>query len=102
MSFIKLVEIYEEQSMERYEKSWKPCTVFRLREIAIEPSKILLIRGNEKIHKNMQDAVTPEDLSENQEYTTLYFDTGASMLKVDVVGDVRHVCNKMNLGGDHG
>ena len=102
MSFIKLIEIYEEQSMERYERSWKPCTVFRLREVAVEPSKIMLIRGNEKIHKNMQDAVTPKDLSEEQEYTTLYFDNGGHMLKVDVVGDVGHICNKVSQGGSRG
>ena len=78
---IKLVEIFESIGRSRNSR-----TSYSLREVYVNPNRVVCLREDVSMRKKLEANLLPEDLDLKQQFTKLSLDRGHSGIDLVVVG----------------
>jgi len=75
----------------------KSLSGYRLEEVYINPEHVVAMRQDNRMVSVMKEGLLPEGLNSAQGFTKLYVDRGHTGIDITVVGDIRHIKEKLGI-----
>ena len=92
MRLVKFVEVYSELLIADNINHKQ----YALREVAVNAGDVGMVRYNERLLQELEKGKMPPDLSEEQEFSSIFIvGSAGSWTKIDVIGDLDYVCKKL-------
>lgn len=87
---VKLIEIYKKDSYTSAEK-----VKFSLRETYINPDHVIYMREDNSTPSVLRETSSLSNIDERQEFTTVCINTGHSGMKLNIVGSLSTIQEKL-------